>query len=64
MDVGGQIRRGERRAFAPQARIVGCVGEEAVVEVATLEDEVDQAIECVPDEENAEFGRDGLLEEQ
>lgn len=40
----------------------GDVGEEAVVEEATLEDEVAEGVRKVPDEEEAEGGRGGLWE--
>lgn len=35
----------------------GCEGEEAVIEERAFEEEVDEGIEEVPDEKDAEFGR-------
>ena len=46
-------------------RCDGCKGKEAIVEKRAFKDEVDQGVEEMPDEENAELGsRRGMQEVQ
>lgn len=63
VEPGGLVQEVRDRRSRVDGRVVGLEGEEDVVEEGALEDEVDEEIEGVPDEEDAEAAGGGCVED-